>query len=166
MAWYGYYDGFGCFKKVVVWVKDFRLYKIPIAYLLLYLVAILATGVWLFLLSQGLQSSVSLGALLLDVAQAPEVKSLHNFIEVATPHMFAMGTLIFVVAHFMLFSTKVSQKRTLWASLLLYGAMFVNIFSYLLIIFGVVILGWVKLIALGVFVILFLLLLGMVAFSL
>ncbi len=147
-------------------MKELRLYAIPIAYLLLYVVAILATGVWLFLLSQGLQSSVGLGALLLDVAQTPQAKSLHNFIEVAAPHIFAMGTLIFVVAHFMLFSTKISQKRTLWVSLLLYGAMLVNIFAYLLIIFGVVTSGWVKLIALGVFVLLFLVLLGMVAFSL
>ena len=146
-------------------MKDFRLYHIPIAYLLLYVVAILATGVWLFLLSQGLGSSDILQTLT-KIVILPEPKSLHNFIEVATPHMFAMGTLIFVVAHFMLFSTKVSQKRTLLVSLLLYGAMFANLFSYLLIIFGVLTSGWVKLIALGVFVLLFLLLLTMVAFSL
>lgn len=77
--------------------------------MLVYVVAILATGIWLFLLSQGLGSS-DIFHTLGKIVTLPEPKSLHNFIEVATPHMFAMGTLIFVVAHFMLFSTRISKS--------------------------------------------------------
>ena len=133
--------------------------------MLVYVVAILVTGVWLFLLSQGLGNS-DIVQTLTQIVKLPEPKSLHNFIEVATPHMFAMGTLIFVVAHFMLFSTKISQRFSLRVSVLLFIVALLNILAYLLIIFGVVVSGWIKLLLLALFVLLFLLLLGMVAFSL
>ena len=38
-------------------MKNLHLYNIPIAYMLLYVVAILISGLWLFLLSQGLASA-------------------------------------------------------------------------------------------------------------
>ena len=146
-------------------MKQLKFYHIPIAYMLLYVVALLGTGVWLFLLSQGL-GSTDIISTLSHIVNAPEAKSLHNFIEVATPHMFAIGILIFVVAHFMLFSTKVSKTFSLRISITLFIVSLLNIVAYLLIIFGVVVSGWVKLLALGVFVVLFFVLLGMVAFSL
>jgi len=146
-------------------MKYLKLYHIPIAYMLVYVVGILVTGVWLFLLSQGLGSSDILQTLT-QIATLPETKSLHNFIEVATPHLFAMATLIFVVAHFMLFSTKISQRFSLRFSVLLFIVALLNILAYILIIFGVVVSGWIKLLLLALFVLLFLLLLGMVAFSL
>jgi len=146
-------------------MKDLKLYHIPIAYMLVYVVAILATGTWLFLLSQGLGSSDILQTLE-QIATLPEPKSLHGFIEVAAPHMFAIGTVIFVVAHFMLFSTKISKKFSLRISIVLFTVALLNIGAYLLISFGLVVSGWVKLFALALFVLLFLLMLGMVAFSL
>jgi len=146
-------------------MKNLKLYHIPIVYMLVYVVAILATGVWLFLLSQGLSSSTIMQTLT-QIVTVPEPKSLHNFIEVATPHLFAIGTLIFVVAHFMLFSTKISQRFSLRVSVLLFIVALLNILAYLLIIFGVMVSGWIKLLSLALFVLLFLLLLGMVAFSL
>ena len=146
-------------------MKNLKLYHIPIAYMLVYVVAILATGVWLFLLSQGLGSS-DIMQTLTKIVTLPESKSLHNFIEVATPHLFSMGTLIFVVAHFMLFSTKISQRFSLRVSVWLFIVALLNIAAYLLIITGFVVSGWIKLLSMGLFVLLFLLLLGMVAFSL
>ena len=146
-------------------MKYLKLYHIPIAYMLLYVIALLVTGVWLFLLSQGL-GSTDIISTLSHIANAAEAKSLHNFIEVSTPHMFAIGTLIFVVAHFMLFSTKVSHKFSLRLSITLFIVALLNIVAYLPIIFGLVVSGWVKLLVLGAFVLLFLVLLGMVAFSL
>ncbi|PHS33749.1 MAG: hypothetical protein COA92_04410 [Sulfurovum sp.] len=146
-------------------MKNLKLYHIPIAYMLVYVLAILVTGIWLFLLSQGLASSELLSTLSKVVA-SPAPKSMHNFIEVATPHMFAIGTLIFVVAHFMLFSTKFSQKFSLKISVSLFIVALINICAYLLIIFGFVVSGWIKLLSLALFVLLFLLLSGMVAFSL
>ena len=146
-------------------MKNLHLYTIPIAYMLVYVVAILVSGLWLFLLSQGLASADILQTLT-NIVNAPEPKSLHNFIEVATPHMFAMGTLIFVVAHFMLFSTNVSQKFSLTVSLLLFTVALFNISAYLLISFGLVVSGWIKLFSMVLFVLVFVVMLGLVAFSL
>lgn len=146
-------------------MKNLHLYTIPIAYMLVYIVAILVSGVWLFLLSQGLASADILQTLT-NIVNVPESKSLHNFIEVATPHMFAMGTLIFVVAHFMLFSTNVSQKFSLIVSLVFFTVALFNISAYLFISFGLVVSGWIKLFSIVLFVFVFTVMLGLVAFSL
>ena len=141
------------------------LYRIPIIYMIFYTIVILGTGVWLFLLSQGLANSQSIVHTLQEIILAPKEKSMHNFIEVATPHLFAMGTLVFVVAHFMLFSTKISQKFSLIISMLLFVFMLINIFSYTGIIFGVMVSGIIKLLTMSMFVGLFLVLLSMVFVS-
>ncbi len=146
-------------------MKNLHLYHIPIAYMLLYVVAILFSGIWLFLLSQGLASADILQTFT-HIVTTPEPKSLHSFIEVATPHMFAMGTLIFVVAHFMLFSTKVSKKLSLTVSLVLFVVALFNISAYLFISFGLVVSGWIKLFSMGLFVLVLVFMLGLVAFSL
>ncbi len=147
-------------------MKNLSLYKIPIGYMLLYVLLILLSGLWLFLLSQGLDSSESVMYSIQNMINTPKPKSLHSFIEVAAPHMFAIGTLIFVVAHFMLFSTKISQKVSLIVAITLFMLALLNIFSYLAISFGLLVSGWIKLVSLLGFVLLFLVLLGMVAFSL
>ena len=147
-------------------MQNLALYKIPIVYMLIYVVLILASGLWLFLLSQGLDSSEGVLHTLQIIMQTPKPKSLHNFIEVAAPHLFAIGTLIFVVAHFMLFSTKISQKVSLIVSMMLFILALFNILSYLAISFGLLVSGWIKLVSLLLFVLLFLFMLGLVAFSL
>lgn len=147
-------------------MKNVSLYKIPIAYMLVYVVLILCTGVWLFLLSQGLNSSDGVMSTIMSIVNSPEPKSLHNFIEVAAPHMFAIGAMVFVASHFMLFSTKISQKTSLIVSMLLFVLALLNIFSYSAIIFGFLVSGWIKLLSISIFVLLFLLMLLMVAVSL
>ncbi|QOR62424.1 hypothetical protein ACM66Z_02825 [Sulfurovum sp. ST-21] len=147
-------------------MKKYPLYRLPIGYMLLYTLLILASGVWLFLLGQGLGENGSIVQTLNSLVSAPVQKSLYQFVEIATPHLFAMGTLIFVTAHFMLFSTKISQKFSLKVAMLLFTAALLDIAAYLLISTGLVVSGWVKIVALVLFVFLFLLLLGMVAFSL
>ena len=146
-------------------MKNLHLYHIVIAYMLVFVLAILVSGVWLFLLSQGLSSSDILETLK-TVVHSPDPRSLHSFIEVATPHMFSMGVLLFVVTHFMLFSTRVSQKFSLTVSLLLFTTAFFNISAYLVISIGLFVSGWIKLISMGLFVVVFIFLLGLVAFSL
>ena len=105
-------------------------------------------------------------ATLEKIIQTPEPKSMHNFIEVATPHMFAMGSLVFVVAHFMLFSTKISQKNSLIISLILFVFLLFNIFSYGAISFEILSSGWIKLLSIALFTGIFLVLLFMVGISL
>ena len=147
-------------------MKNLSLYTIPIAYMIVYVVLILFTGAWLFMLSQGLSSSDGVIDTLVNIIYTAESKSLHNFIEVAAPHMFAMGSVIFVVAHFMLFSTKISQKNSLVVAMLLFVFALFDIFSYGVIILGWIVSGWIKLLAMSLFISLFLLMLFMVTVSL
>lgn len=147
-------------------MKPIALYSLPVRYMLLYVILILMSGIWLFLLSQGLDNSESIMRTLQDIITAPADKSIEGLVEVATPHLFAIGTLLFVVAHFMLFSTKVSPKLSLRVSMLLFVFALFDIFAYFAITLGLVVSGWIKLVALSGFVLLFLILLGLVAISL
>ena len=147
-------------------MKNAALYNIPIRYMLIYVILILMSGLWLFLLSQGFDSAESLMRTLKNVIITPAHKSVEGLTEVVTPHLFAIATLIFVTAHFMLFSTKVSKKVSLIVTMLLFVFALFNIFSYFAITFGLVVSGWIKLVAMSVFVLLFLLMLGLVGFSL
>ena len=147
-------------------MKNIALYSLPIRYMIIYVILILMSGVWLFLLSQGLECSESVMSTLKNVIVSPAEKSMEGLIEVATPHLFAIGTLIFVAAHFMLFSTKISQKLSLIVAMALFIFALFDIFSYFAIAFGLVVSGWVKLVALSGFVLLFVLMLGLVGISL
>lgn len=146
-------------------MKNFHLYNIPIAYMIVYSIAIIISGVGLFLLSQG-YANENLVNTLSKIIETPFPKTLHGLIEVSTPHMFAMGTLIFVLTHFMLFSTKISQRFALKTSIILFSLALLNILAYLPILLGLVVSGWIKLISMGLFVLVFLFVLGMVTFSL
>jgi len=147
-------------------MKNIALYSLPIRYMLIYVILILMSGLWLFLLSQGLECSESIIGTLKNVITTPAHKSVEGLIEVATPHLFAIGTLIFVTAHFMLFSTKVSQKMSLIVAMFLFIFALFDIFSYFAITFGLVVSGWIKLVAVSVFIAFFLLMLGLVGISL
>ena len=147
-------------------MNNVALYSIPIRYMLIYVILILMSGLWLFLLSQGFDSSESVISTLKNVITTPAHKSVEGLIEVVTPHLFAIGTLIFVTAHFMLFSTKISQKVSLIVAMLLFVFALLDIFAYFAITFGLVVSGWIKLVAMSSFVLLFLLMLGLVGFSL
>ncbi len=147
-------------------MKRYPRYRIPIGYLLLFAFFIVASGIWLFLLPQGLSETGSLNAALRQLGQSPAAKSWQQFIEIATPHLFAMGALIFIVAHFLLFGTRVSRHFSMSLTLWLYIAALADIFAYALIIAGIVTGGWIKLAALAIFALLFLILLGAVTVSL
>lgn len=147
-------------------MKRYPRYRLPIGYMLLFSFFIVASGLWLFLLPQGLAETGSLGAALQQLVHIPAVKSWQQFVEIATPHLFAMGALIFIVAHFLLFSTRISRHFSMRLSLWLYISALADISAYALIIAGIVTTGWIKLAVLAVFILLFLILLGAVAVSL
>jgi len=146
-------------------MKNTHLYKIVIGYMLLFVVAILFSGGWLFLLSQGF-GDTSIMDTLIRFIDTPAPKSLHGLVEVASPHLFAMGVLIFVVAHFMLFSNRFKHNTSKSLAWLLYISALFDIIAYGFISLGMVVSGWIKLIALGLFLVLFIVMLGLVAFSL
>ena len=147
-------------------MKRYPRYRIPIGYMLLFAFFIVASGIWLFLLPQGLSETGSLNVALRQLVQSPAAKSWQQFVEIATPHLFAMGILIFIVAHFLLFSTRVPRYLSMRLTLWLYIAALADIFAYALIIVSIVTTGWIKLVTLAIFALLFLILLGMVAVSL
>ncbi|SFV71204.1 hypothetical protein MNB_SV-13-10 [hydrothermal vent metagenome] len=138
-------------------MKFLSLYHIPIAYLILYTIVILISGVWMFLLSQGLNSS-DIFIVLQKMIENPYEKSLHFFVEVATAHLFAIGIVIFIIAHFLLFSQKISYKFSKKLSLSLFILALFNILA-----FGS---SLIKLILLALFLLVFLLILTMLLFSL
>jgi hypothetical protein len=146
-------------------MKKLALYHLPIAYMLFYAIAILLSGLWLFLLSQGLASHDIL-PLFNKILNNPQPKSLHTFIEITTPHIFAIGILLFTLTHFLLFSNKISHTFSRKISILFFCIALFNILAYLPITLGLVFLGWIKLLSLGLFILLFLLLLGILGFSL
>jgi hypothetical protein len=166
LACSGIYGWHHDLKKTSVQMKNLALYTIPIRYMLIYAVLILVSGLWLFLLSQGLESSGSVMQTIKNVITTPADKSVEGLIEVVTPHLFSIGILIFVVAHFMLFSTKISQKVSLIVAMILFAFALFDIFSYFAITFGLLVSGWIKLVSMSLFVLLFLVMLGMVGFSL
>ena len=133
--------------------------------MLVYTLAILFSGVWLFLLSQGLEEE-GVSATLLNIIHLPVTKSIYGLIEVATPHLVSMGMLIFLVTHFLLFSAKVSKAFSKKVSILLFIVAFANIFAYFSISFGLFSSGWIKLLLMAAFVLLFVFVLLLVAFSL
>ena len=146
-------------------MKNTQLFKIPIIYMLFYTLAILLSGIWLFLLSQGLGDE-SISMTLLNIINAPVPKSIYGLLEVATPHLISIGMLIFLVAHFLLFSTKISKVFSKKVSAFLFIAAFANILAYSLISSGLFTSGWIKLLLMGIFVLLFVFVLLLVAFSL
>ncbi len=144
--------------------KDIHLYRIGIAYMLLFVLGVLLSSAWLFLRSQEMEDEMLQAVA--SIIDSPAAKSWHNFIEIGTPHLFGMGLTLFVVAHFLLFSTKIPQRWSMRLSVILFGLMFFDIFAYGLIIAGVVVSGWVKLVGVLSFIVLFIILLGWVAVSL
>lgn len=146
-------------------MKNTHLFILPIFYMVLYTVAILVSGVWLFLLSQGLGEE-RIAITFSNIINSPVTKSIYGLVEVATPHLISMGMLIFLVAHFLLFSTKVSKRFSKKISIALFVTAFANIFSYFLISFEIFASGWVKLCMMGTFVLLFMFVLLLVLLSL
>ena len=147
-------------------MKKYPLYRIPVTYMLLYSILIVLSGVWLFGRSQGLEGIGSIGATLQKFLTSAVPESMQRFIEVATPHLFAMGVLIFIIAHFLLFSRRVSVRMSLKLSTAVFVAALLNIAAYGLILSGMVVSGWIKLLAMALFIGLFFLLLLMVWMSL
>ena len=142
------------------YITDIQLYRLPILYAIWFVLFIVSTGVWLYFLSQG-----GVGSIVAFLVK-PQVQSWHRFIEIATPHVAAMGLTLFVMAHFLLFSVRISTKLAQRLSLVLFAWMFVDIFGYVPLIMGVVETGLIKAIALFFLTVSILCLAGMLWYAL
>ena len=94
-----------------------NLYAVSIRYFLLMLFMLLITGVWMLLL----HTSLSLEGFSNYYAE----KSSFGLLEVVTPHLFAMGIVIFVLTHFLSLKNKNSSLESK-VTLLLFAMMILS----------------------------------------
>jgi hypothetical protein len=132
-----------------------KLYTITIRYFLLMLLMLLITGVWMLLLHTGF-SIESLTNYYLK-------KTLYGISELLTPHLFAMGTVIFILTHFLSLKNKNSAFESK-VTLLLFMMMLISNFSLFLITDLTPWMIWVKLISTTLFLLLSLLTMWRVLF--
>ena len=125
-----------------------EIHAISIRYFLVMTFMLLATGVWLLLL----HTSFSLESFTDYYVQ----KSLFGLLEILTPHLFAMGTVIFVLTHFLSLHKQntISENRL---TLTLFLFMLLSNFSGFLIMESSSWMIWFKLLTTTLFVILSLL---------
>lgn len=88
----------------------YQAYKVTINYFLIILLLMLVTGVWMVLL----QTSLNLD----NITDYYVNKSLLSILEVLTPHLFAMGTVVFILTHFLSLKNKNTALETQLSSLL------------------------------------------------
>jgi len=88
----------------------YQAYKVTINYFLIMLLLMLVTGVWMVLL----QTSLNLE----NITEYYVNKSLLSILEVLTPHLFAMGTVVFILTHFLSLKNKNTALETKLSSLL------------------------------------------------
>ena len=143
-------------------MKHHKLYKLSIAYFLLFVLALFTTGVALFLLELGVLDMDTFAQLIAEI----KPKSIEGIIEILSPHIIGMGLLLFVVAHFLLFSGKYTQVFSLKVFSALALVILIDQSAYLFISMGWEMFGWVKVLSLLLFAILLSLLVWMVATSL
>lgn len=119
-------------------------YKVSIRYFLLMLLMLLLTGIWMLLL----HTSLSVDGFSNYYVQ----KSVFGLLEVATPHLFAMGTVIFILTHFLSLNRRNSSFESK-LTLALFTVMIVSNLSGFIITEQTTYLVWVKIISTVLFLV-------------
>jgi len=120
-------------------IESNRFYTITIKYTLVFAALLLASGLWLFVLSGSFREDAL-------------TKSLEGVLEVAIPHLFAMSVLAFVLSHFLLFIESINKKKVLKFIVILYLAILLENVSHYFISLEFWIFVWIHLLALLVMV--------------
>lgn len=87
-----------------------RHYTITVYYFLLMLLMLLITGIWMLLLHTSLD--------LTAFTQYYVEKSFYGLLETVTPHLFAMGTIVFILTHFLALKNKNTSLESTLSNLL------------------------------------------------
>lgn len=143
-------------------MKLHALFTLSVAYFLLFVVALFTTGVTLFITELGVEELTQLS----QVAEMIKPKSFEGIIEILSPHIIGMGLMLFVVAHFLLFSKKFTQAFSLKLFIALAFVILVDQSAYLFVSMGWTMFGWVKVFTLLIYASLLAVLVWMVAISL
>jgi len=122
-----------------------RAYLITVQYFLIMLLMLLVTGIWMLLL----QTSFTLTAF----TQYYVNKSFYGLIETVTPHLFAMGTVVFILTHLLSLNNKNSALESKLSTLLFISMILSNL-SLFLITEATSWLIWIKIIATTLFLLL------------
>ena len=139
-------------------------YRIAIIYFCLFALMLLGSSIALFStkMAFALESINSYYAG--DEAHFIAPKSLEGLLETITPHTFAMALFVMVLTHFVLFIKKQKNATTITLVILLYIALFIEIFSPLMIRQGYTLFTLLKLVSYSVVELLSLYFIGIVYF--
>lgn len=122
-----------------------RAYRFAIGYFALFGLLMLGSGAWLFFAKIGFApDAVQLYYLGSDTIPR---KSGYGLLETAVPHLGAMGLLIMVMAHFLLFAPKKAKRQAVILLITLFIAAATDIVSGAVVAAGGWV--WVKLVAFG-----------------
>lgn len=113
-------------------------YSLPIKYLLMMTFMLLGSGLWSF----ALHTSMSIEG----IADYYAPKSAFGMLETVTPHLFGMGTLVFILTHFFAIVKGLDQKRYRSFSVMFFVAMLLTNFSGFFITAESIWFAWIKLI--------------------
>jgi len=120
-----------------------RAYRFAIVYFALFGLLLLASAAWLFSVKIGFSPeavrSYYLGG------DAHPGKTLYGLLEIAVPHLGAMGLYIMVSAHFLLFAPGRAKRRAVPLAIALFAAAALDIVSGRLIAAGHPLWAWIKL---------------------
>ena len=130
-------------------------YKVSIRYFLLMTLMLLVTGIWMLIL----HTSLSLESFTNYYVE----KSVFGLLEVATPHLFAMGTIVFIITHFLSLNRKNSSFESK-LTIALFTVMLVSNFSGFFVTEQTTYLVWVKIVSTLLFFIFMLLVIWRVFF--
>jgi len=120
-------------------------YAIALRYFLVMTLLLLITGMWMFVLNTSLSVEGT------TAYYAP--KSFHGLLDTASPHLFGMGLIIFILTHFFAILKGVKQENFKMFSLLFVLVMLVENLSGFLITEEGLILSVVKLLSTLLFVV-------------
>ncbi len=123
-------------------------YRYSVAYFSLFGLILLLSGLWLFGLKIGFTPDAVSAYYLGSAEMFTQPKSTHGLLEIAVPHLGAMGLFIMVSAHFLIFVPKERRRHALALSIALFTTALLNIFAPFAIIAGLHSFIWIKLISL------------------
>lgn len=121
---------------------------VPLLHLALALILMqLASGIWLFIEKYGFSVHDVFTYFAGDENSFIPAKSFEGLMETTVPHFVAVSTTIFVYAHFLLFTTVISEKKKKLIIYSLFISALINIFSSFGIIQGHELFAWIKVFA-------------------
>lgn len=112
---------------------------------------LLASGVWIFVENIGFSIEAVVLYYAGDATAGVSAKSLYGQLEVAVPHLGAMGLFIMVVTHFLLFAPKKRRKHLGVIAICTFAAALLNIASGIAVSSGWLLFASVKLAAFALF---------------